>query len=194
MIILASQSQIRKQILSAAGVLFTAQTSPLDEKSAKLRHRHNPPDKLASTLAREKAIAVSILKPLPIVIAADQTLSLERTLFNKPQNTAEAKAHLQRLRGHTHSLHSAIAVTQGTDILFEYIETAELTMRNFSDAFLNDYLETSRHDIIKSVGCYQLEGPGINLFDRIHGDYFSILGLPLLPLLAFLREIGELKS
>ena len=128
--------------------------------------------------------------PGRLVLGADQTLARGDTRFSKPANRAEAAAQLRALRGRTHELHSALALVRDGDVLFECVDTARLTMRDFSDRFLDDYLDMAGDAALASVGGYQLEGIGIHLFERVEGDYFTILGLPLLPLLAFLRQNG----
>ena len=126
--------------------------------------------------------------PGRLVLGADQTLARGATLFGKPANRAEAAAQLRSLRGRTHELHSALALVRDGQALFECVDSARLTMRDISDRFLDDYLDMAGDTALASVGGYQLEGLGIHLFERVEGDYFTILGLPLLPLLAFLRQ------
>ena len=124
------------------------------------------------------------------MLGADQTLALGSTRFAKPGDLAAARAQLSALRGRTHELHSAIALVRDTTVVFEYVDTARLTMRAFSDKFLDSYLDTVGQDATASVGAYQMEGPGIQLFERIDGDYFTILGLPLMATLDCLRRYG----
>ncbi len=194
MIILASQSQMRRKLLEAAAIQFEARPSPLDEEVAKRKLGAVGAITLAAALATLKAKALSALNPLAFVIGADQTLTLEGETLHKPQTLHDAKHQLWRMRGKTHELHSAVVVTQANRVLFQHVETASLRMRPFSAAFFHDYLQASGDRILLSLGSYQIEGRGLMLFERIEGDYFSILGLPMLPLLAFLRETGELTS
>ena len=139
-------------------------------------------------LARAKADAVAATRPGQLVLGADQTLARGATRFSKPANRAAAAEQLRALRGRTHELHSALALVRDGAVLFDCVDTARLTMRDFSDRFLDDYLDMAGDAALSSVGGYQLEGIGIHLFERVEGDYFTILGLPLLPLLAFLRQ------
>jgi septum formation protein len=141
-------------------------------------------------LARAKAETVAASLPGRVVLGADQTLALGSQRFGKPADRAEAAKQLRALRGKTHTLHSALALVRDGAVLFACVETAQLTMRDVSDRFLDDYLDLAGDSALSSVGGYQLEGIGIHLFERVEGDYFTILGLPLLPLLAFLRQNG----
>jgi septum formation protein len=194
MLILASQSKIRRILLSQAGVLFETKTTPLDEVNAHIKYGHLAPKILASALALAKSQAASALYPNATVIAVDQILELENEVIHKPATIEEAHGHLQRLRGHTHHLHTAFSITQNTTLLSQHTDTATLTMRQFSDAFLQNYLEICTEDTLKCVGCYQYELTGSQLMSHVQGDYFSILGLPLLPLLAALRQLGHVLS
>ena len=142
----------------------------------------------ARLLARAKAQSVSATRPGQLVLGADQTLARGNTRFSKPKDRAAAGEQLRALRGRTHELNSALALVQDGKVLFDCVNTARLTMRDFSDRFLDDYLEMAGAAALGSVGGYQLEGIGIHLFERVEGDYFTILGLPLLPLLVFLRQ------
>ena len=143
---------------------------------------------VARHLARAKADAVAASLPGRLVLGADQTLARGAKRFGKPADRAEAADQLRALRGRTHELHSALALVRDKEIVFTCVDTARLTMRDFSDRFLNDYLDMAGDAAMNSVGGYQLEGIGIHLFERVEGDYFTILGLPLLPLLSFLRQ------
>lgn len=190
-LILASASPIRRHILEAAGVTFEVDVARVDEDAAKasLRADGLSPRDQADALAALKALSVSQRRE-GLVIGADQMLALEGETLDKPKHRAEARAHLQRLRGRTHQLMCAAVVARGGEVLWRHVETPRLRMRAFSDAFLEDYLERGGEKLFASVGAYQLEGLGAHLFERVDGDYFSVLGLPLLPLLAFLREHG----
>jgi septum formation protein len=194
MLILASQSKIRRTLLENAGVRFETQVSPLDEETTKQFLGPIPPQELAQELAQAKAAAVAKLNRDAIIIGADQTMELNGKVFHKPSDKSEANAQLRELRGQKHELHSAVAVVRGTQVLFRNTLSARLKMRNFSDSFLDRYLTCIPEEILLSVGCYQLESLGIQLFDHIEGDYHAILGLPLLPLLVFLRDIGEVDT
>jgi septum formation protein len=194
MIVLASQSQIRRQLLTAAGVTFIAATSPLDEAALQADHQHLNPKELALALAKAKAAAFVPKETNDIIIGVDQTFELEGQVFHKPKNRDQAKQQLQRMSGRTHRLHTAYAMFRNQQQIAEHCETATLTMRTLSDDFIDRYIASTPDAILTSVGCYQLEGLGIQLMQDIKGDYFSILGLPLLHLLAHLRQHGELAS
>ena len=145
-----------------------------------------------SLLARQKALWVSSRQPDGIVVGADQTLALAKQLFSKPAGRAQAADQLRTLAGNSHELHSAVAVARDGKVLFETVSVASMTMRQLSEAQINAYLDEAGAAVTTSVGAYQLEGLGIHLFERVEGDHFTILGLPLLPLLAFLRGEGLL--
>ena len=192
-LILASSSKSRAEMLEAAGVAFIVEPPGLDEatmRQAISGEGSLSPHDVAEVLARAKAEAVSDLAPKAYVIGADQTLALGNRRFSKPVNRDEASQQLHLLRGQTHVLHSALALVRDGAVLFEFTDTARLTMRDFSDRFLDDYLDMAGDAALSSVGGYQLEGIGIHLFEKVEGDYFTILGLPLLPLLAFMRQGG----
>ena len=188
-LILASGSSARRKILEAAGITFEADTPRVDEEAAKasLRAGGMKARDQADALAELKALSVSRMRA-GFVIGADQMLALGGDVLDKPRNTAEAREQLVRLRGQTHELVTAAVVAKEGAVIWRHIETPKLKMRAFSDAFLDDYLAQTGESVLRSVGAYQLEGLGAQLFERVEGDYFSVLGLPLLPLLAFLRE------
>lgn len=195
-LVLASKSAARAAMLEAAGVTVALSPADIDERAfdeAWSREGHGP-DIVARLLAEEKARAVSRHHPGAVVIGADQTLALGSRRFSKPADIAEARANLASLRGATHHLHSGVALVKNGATLFATVSSAAMTMRPFSDAFLDAYLARLGDRVLSSVGCYQLEGEGIQLFDRIEGDYFTILGMPLLPLLAALRHQDLLAS
>ena len=148
------------------------------------------PAAMAALLARAKASAVARLRPGRLVLGADQILALDAKRFTKPADRAAARAQLRALAGRTHELHSAIAFMQDATVLFEHVSTARLTMRAFSDRFLDRYLDAAGAAATESVGAYQIEGLGVQLFERVEGDYFTVLGLPLLAALDFLRRRG----
>jgi len=187
-LILASQSRARQALLSNAGISFEAVTAEIDERAVQQASGLSAPGEIASLLAREKALSVSARQPGKFVIGADQTLALGERLFSKPAGRALAAAQLRALAGRSHELHSAVAVARDGKILFEAAAIAGMTMRRLGEAEIDVYLDEAGDVVSSSVGAYQLEGPGVHLFERIEGDHFTILGLPLLPLLAFLRS------
>lgn len=190
-LVLASASAARRHMLEAAGLVFEVDAPRADEGAAKASFRAagmKPRDQ-ADALAELKALSVSRRRP-DFVIGADQMLAVEGDVLDKPKDIPEAREHLERLRGRTHALITAAVVAREGAVIWRHIETPRLRMRAFSDAFLADYLERAGAATLTSVGAYQLEGLGAQLFERVDGDYFSVLGLPLLPLLAFLREHG----
>jgi septum formation protein len=185
-------------MLEAAGVAFIVDPANLDERalreSEQADGKADDPAGIAAMLAAAKAQAVSHRRSDALVIGADQILALDCEVFEKPQDVAAARSHLMKLRGRTHRLHSAVALAQGGKVMWSHRETAALTMRPFSDAFIDQYFRRAGSVVCESVGAYQLEGLGIQLFERIDGDYFTILGLPLLPLLAELRRRGLVST
>jgi septum formation protein len=194
-LVLASGSGARRAMLSAAGLSFEVVAPSLDEEAAKaaLRAAAASPRDQALRLAEQKALSVSNQRP-GIVIGADQMLALGGRVLDKPATTAQAREHLLALRGQTHELLTAAAIARGGEIVWSALDAPRLTMRSLSNAFIDDYLLHVGDAATRSVGAYQLEGLGVQLFERIEGDYFSILGLPLLPLLSFLREQGAIAS
>ena len=186
-LILASQSRARQTLLANAGVHFEAVPADIDERAVQQASGLSAPGEIAGLLAREKALAVSRLRPGKYVVGADQTWRWER-LFSKPAGRAAAGEQLRDLAGRSHELHSAVAVARDGKILFENTDVARMTMRQLSGAEIRTYLDEAGEAVTSSVGAYQLEGLGVHLFERIDGDHFTILGLPLLPLLAFLRS------
>ncbi len=187
-LVLASKSDVRGKILAAAGLRFEIRPAQVDERAVESKAGILDAAAAARLLARAKADAVAASLPGRLVLGADQTLARGDQRFSKPAGRAEAAEQLRALRGQTHELHSALALVRDGAVLFDRVDTARLTMRDFSDAFLDDYLDMAGNAATASVGGYQLEGIGIHLFERVEGDYFTILGLPLLPLLAFLRD------
>jgi septum formation protein len=192
-LVLASQSAVRRLLLQSAGIPLDIHPADIDERAIEDRQKDGAPADIAALLAREKALAVSAALPGRLVVGADQVLALGTQRFNKPPSRAAAADQLKTLRGRTHALHAAVAVARDGKILFAHGDIARLTMRDFSDAFLESYLASAGDSLTASVGAYALESVGVQLFSRIDGDYFTILGLPLIPLLDFLRGEGALQ-
>jgi septum formation protein len=192
-IVLASTSATRAAILRGAAASFSVEAPEVDEDAWKARLLADgaAPGRIAAVLADEKALAVS-RGSAAVVIGADQTLELDGALHDKTSAPPETRARLEALRGREHRLHTAAAVAQQGSVLWRHSSVARLTMRAFSDAFLDEYMARCGEAAASSVGAYQLEGMGAQLFESIDGDYFSILGLPLIPLLGFLRRAGAL--
>lgn len=193
-LVLASKSRARQSVLMSAGIPLDVVVADIDERAIEARAGHADPQTVATMLACEKARAVAGRVPGRIVVGADQTLALGTQRFSKPAGRESACEQLRALRGKTHVLCSGVAVARGKDILFEHCSVARLTMREFSDAFLESYLDVAGTDVTASVGGYQLEKTGIQLFSRIDGDHFTILGMPLMPLLVFFRQEGFLVT
>ena len=187
-LILASQSQARQALLANAGIEFDVIAADIDERAVQEASGLSAPGDIAALLAREKALSVSAQQPGKFVVGADQTLALGFRVFSKPAGRAEAQEQLRALAGHSHQLHSAVAVARDDEILFEAAAIGRMTMRRLGEAELDAYLAEAGEAVTSSVGAYQLEGLGVHLFERIEGDHFTILGLPLLQLLAFLRS------
>ena len=197
-IILASGSMARRTMLTNAGVTFDVVPADVDETAIRddfLRtNGAAEPAQIATILAHAKAINVSNLHPGALVIGSDQVLNLEATLLHKPETLAAARETLIALRGRVHQLNSAVALAIDGAVIWSTSETACLTVRTFSDEFLADYLAAEGCDLLEAVGAYKLEGRGLQLFERIEGNHFTILGMPLLPLLAELRARGMIAS
>jgi len=192
-LVLASRSTARRALLEGAGISIDLCPADIDERGLEADAPDQEPGAVAALLAREKAAAVARRTAGRLVLGADQTLSLGKERFTKPADLAAARAQLRTLCGRSHELHSAIAFAENDKVLFEYVGVARLTMRKFSDRFLDAYLDAVGTAATASVGAYQIEGPGIQLFERIDGDYFTVLGLPLVPVLDFLRRCGYLQ-
>ncbi len=187
-LVLASQSRARQALLTQAEIPFEAIPADIDERGIAKASGLSSPGEIAGLLAREKAAFVSNRHPGRLVLGADQTLALGARGFNKPADRAEAAKQLRELAGRRHELHSAIALVRSGITLFSDVVIARMTMRPLTDDEISAYLNQAGDKALSSVGGYQVEGLGVHLFDGIHGDHFTILGLPLLPLLAFLRS------
>lgn len=193
-LLLASKSEARRRMLEAAGVPFGLIDADLDEDAAKGELAHLPARDLAVALAERKALAATTGEPA-LILGADQTLELEDgSMLSKPTSRDEAQRHLQRLSGGTHQLHSAAVLAEQGRPVWQCVESVRLSVRPLTDMFITAYLDEEYEAIRWSVGCYRIEGPGSQLFEAIEGSHFAILGLPLLPLLSFLRERGVLAS
>ena len=190
MLILASKSATRQALLSGAGLRFETSPAQIDERllEADVLGKGGDALAVARSLAEAKALAVSANHLQAVVIGADQVLAFGPDLLHKPTSVTEAARQLDRLNGGTHHLHAGIALARGGTVLWSGVESATLTMRRFTDAERDAILALEGDAVLGSVGAYRLEGPSVRLFERIEGDYFTILGLPLLPLLAALRE------
>ncbi|MDR6755890.1 septum formation protein [Mycoplana sp. BE70] len=195
-LILASQSPFRRMLMESAGLSFQAIAADIDERAieAELAHLAPSPSEVALHLAEAKASDVARRHPGHLVIGSDQTLSLDDRVFHKPRDLKDAKEHLRALSGRTHALNSAIALSLSGKTEWRHVSTAWLTMRSLSDGFIERHLARVGDKALSSVGAYQLEGEGIQLFEKIEGDYFTIIGLPMLPLLAQLRKMGAIDA
>jgi septum formation protein len=192
---LASGSAARRAMLAAAGVEFRVMVPEVDEDAAKARG--GSAREIAMELANVKALTSTSLHDADraeLVIGSDQTLEFDGRTVSKAASLSELRDNLIRLRGRTHTLHSAVAAAKGGEVVWTHIASAHLTMRVFSDAFLEDYLARHGDKVRSSLGGYWFEAEGAQMFDAVDGDYFTILGMPLLPLLGFLREAGALAS
>jgi septum formation protein len=195
-VVLASSSPTRRHLLAAAGVSFEVDPPNLDEAEirASLRGEGANGARAAETLAELKAVRVSRRKPGRLVLGADQILDLDGTWLEKPPDRDAARRQLQSLRGTSHQLLGCQCVVRDGERLWHYHDRARLTMRAFSDTFLDYYLSAAGAELTESVGAYRLEGLGVQLFERIEGEFFAILGLSLLPLLSFLRGHGVVAA
>lgn len=197
-IILASASAARRALLAQAGIIAETNPTQLDEEALKTAFLQDDPSitpaGMATKLAAAKAVSVSNQRPDCFVIGGDQILALGLKRYDKPKSIDEARIHLRELRGKTHHLETAIACARNGEVIWATLTRPALQMRDMSDAFIEDYLARQGNNVMQTVGGYKLEGEGIQLFSAIEGDYFSILGLPLLPLLEFLRSQNEIGS
>ena len=191
-LLLASASRVRQALLRNAGIAIEICPAAIDERAVEAASPSPDPAAVAALLAREKARAVERRHPGRLVLGGDQVLAFSSRRLAKPVDREAARAQLDALRGQTHELVSAVALVRDGTILFEHADAARLTMRPFSERFLDGYLDAVGVAATESVGAYQLEGLGVQLFDRVEGDYFTVLGLPLMPVLSFLRRQGYL--
>lgn len=194
-LILASRSAARRAMLTGAGVAFSTEDSGVDEDAIKASLPDHAPDQLALDLARAKALAVSRRDPEAWVLGSDQTLAFDGGMISKAASLNEVRGRLSTMRGRTHALHSAAALARGGTVVWSGVDTARMSMRAFSDAFLETYLRSEGEAaLLACVGAYRLEGMGAQLFDRVEGDYFTVLGMPLWPVLAELRRAGVIET
>ena len=193
-VVLASGSRFRRQMLENAGVAIRVLVAAVDEPAARAEMtRHDPaiqPGDVAMQLAALKALEVSARQPDAIVIGADQVLALGQDIFGKPADIGAARAQLLTLRGKVHTLQSAVVLAQNGRVVWQHLGVAHLSVRAFSEAFLDAYIAGAGATVTETVGAYQLEGLGVQLFERVDGDYFTVIGLPLMPLLGELRQRG----
>ncbi|WP_105386299.1 Maf-like protein [Neorhizobium alkalisoli] len=193
-LVLASSSPFRRMLMENAGLTFESHAADIDERKIEASLEGASPDQVALALAKAKALEVGLRHSGALVIGSDQTMSLGNRVFHKPKSLGEAKENLLSLSGKTHRLNSAIAITKDRDVLWEHISHADLTVRPLTETFVDRYLARVGEKAFSSVGAYQLEGEGIQLFSEIEGDYFTILGLPMLPLLDKLRVLGAIDG
>lgn len=193
-LILASRSAARRTMLAGAGVPFEAEDAGVDENAIKMALSAHAPTDLARELAQAKALAVSQRDTEAWVLGSDQILAFDGDLISKAKNLTEARARLFAMRGRTHELHSGVALARGGVIVWSTVGTARMTMRAFSEDFLDAYLAAEGEGLLASVGAYRLEGLGAQLFERVEGDYFTVLGMPLWPVLVELRRAGVIAT
>jgi len=195
-LVLASSSPFRRMLMENAGLVFEAVAADIDERriEAALEDAHARPEQVAVELARAKALEVSRRMTGALVIGSDQTMSLGERVYHKPKDVEEAKRHVLSLSGKTHRLNSGIALARDGEVLWDHLSHADLTVRTLSADFVERYVARCGEKLLGSVGAYQLEGEGIQLFSEIRGDYFTILGLPMLPLLDKLRDLRAIDG
>ncbi len=195
-LVLASASPFRRMLLENAGIAFQAKAADIDERAieGQVERQGSSPEEVALILAEAKARNVGQAFPDDIIIGSDQTMSLGARVYHKPRDMNEARDHLLSLSGQVHQLNSAIVLTRGNDVLWKHVSSARMSVRVLTPAFIEAHLGRVGNKALASVGAYQLEGEGIQLFDKIDGDYFTILGLPMLPLLAKLRNLRVIDA
>jgi septum formation protein len=195
-LVLASASPFRRMLLENAGIAFQAKAADIDERAieGEVERQGSSPEEIALILAEAKARDVGQAFPDDIIIGSDQTMSLGTRVYHKPRDMNEARDHLLSLSGQVHQLNSGIVLTHGNDILWKHVSSARMSVRVLRPDFIDAHLERVGTKALSSVGAYQLEGEGIQLFDKIEGDYFTILGLPMLPLLAKLRDLRVIDA
>lgn len=193
-LILASLSPVRAQLIRNAGLAIKVEGAAVDEREIEKMSGDLPPDKLAQRLAEEKSHEVSVRFPHALVIGCDQILELEGKVLHKPATMQEACRRLLALSGKTHYLHSAVALFKNGGRIWSHVAKAKMTVRQLDPGYVGRHLARVGTDVLKSVGVYQIEGEGIQLFDSIEGDYFTVTGLPLLPLLAAFRRLGVIDG
>lgn len=193
-LILASRSAARRAMLTDAGVVFSVEDAGVDEAAIKVAMADAAPTDLAVELAAAKALAVSRQKPEAWVLGADQTLSFDGGLVSKAKSLDEARQRLGQMRGRVHHLHSGAALAHDGAVVWSGVDSAAMRMRGFSDVFLDAYLAAEGEALLSCVGAYRLEGLGSQLFEAVEGDYFTVLGLPLWPVLAELRRAGVIAT
>lgn len=195
-IILASKSQFRAELLKSAGIEFTTASASVDERAIEqpLLEANLGPADIAQVLAEAKAEEVSSRNPNALIIGCDQTLSMNGDMFHKPSNMKQARQHLLNFSGKSHQLNSAVAFVFNQQTIWRHVSIANMTMRNLTPEYIGRYLAQAGQPILKSVGAYQLEGIGVQLFKKIEGDYFTVIGLPLLPLLSELRDLDVIDG
>lgn len=195
-LVLASQSIHRKNLMENAGLEFKCQPADIDERTIELAIKDTgaTPKELALILASAKALDVSQKTPDAYVIGSDQTLSLNDELFHKPEDMEAARRTLLKLSGQTHTLNSGVSIAKNGETIWQHVSIAELTMRELSPEFIGRHLSEAGESVLTSVGAYQLEKQGVQLFEKIEGDFFTIVGLPMLPLLAQLRELNVIED
>lgn len=194
MLVLASQSASRKAMLTAAGVPFEAIPADVDERAVEAELADQPAPKIAQALADAKALAVAAVAPARLVLGSDSLVTVAGRRFDKPATIEDAAEHLRFFSGRTMELHSAATLARGDQVLWRGVETAELHVRVLSEAFIAQYLAHEWPEVSYCVGVFRIEARGVQLFERINGDQFTVLGMPLLPVLAALRDLGELPA
>ncbi|PPD00541.1 MAG: septum formation inhibitor Maf [Hyphomicrobium sp.] len=197
-LILASGSKARRAMLQSAGVVCDVVIADVDEESIKAAMISESDcveaADVATVLAAEKALSIANANPGCYVIGSDQVLALGRRMFSKAKTMDEARETLDILRGRTHELVSAVAIARNNEIIWHAVDTAVMTMRHFTNEYLDTYLSEAGPNALNAVGCYEIEGMGVHLFSKVEGDYFTVLGMPLLPLLEQLRHFAVVKS